>query len=237
MALTMKDVLAAQYRVVAAEPEATRADSGLLLIDIQNLASADHLQANAVAAGLPEHEVRAALADFRARFDAAVLNCARLLAAAREAGIIPVHVRIEALAGDARDTGSIHARMGWKYPPGSAQSRFIPAVAPAPGEIVISKTCSGAFTSTALDPTLRNMGVRHLWICGFMTDECIEASTRAALDLGYLVRVVGDATTTYDQASWAAVTNKYASFGILASTERTLARFGQMTGQNVETRR
>jgi len=228
MALTMRDVLAAQYRVVAPEPEAVRADTGLLLIDIQHLASADHLHTSAVAAGLPEDEVRAALADFRARFDAAVSNCAQLLAAARAAGITPVHVRIEALAGDARDTGSIHARMGWKYPPGSAQSKFIPAVAPAPGQIVISKTCSGAFTSTALDPTLRNMGIRHLWICGFMTDECIEASTRAALDLGYLARVVGDATTTYDQASWAAVTSKYASFGILTSTERTLARFRQM---------
>ena len=228
MALTMRDVLAAQYRVRTPEPEAVRSDTALLLVDIQHLASADHLHGNAVAAGLPAEEVRAALADFRARFDAAVGNCARLLAAARAAGITPVHVRIEALAGDARDTGSIHARMGWKYPPGSPQSRFIPAVEPKPGEIVISKTCSGAFTSTALDPTLRNMGIRHLWISGFMTDECIEASTRAALDLGYLARVVGDATTTYDQASWAAVTNKYASFGILTSTERTVQRFSQM---------
>lgn len=228
MSLTMSDVLAAQYRVRRPEPEAMRSDSALLLIDIQQLASADYLHTNAVAAGLPEDEVGAALADFRRRFDAAVGNCAQLLGAARAAGITPVHVRIEALAGDARDTGAVHARMGWKYPPGSAPSQFLPAVAPLPGEIVISKTCSGAFTSTTLDPVLRNMGIRHLWICGFMTDECIEASTRAALDLGYLTRVVGDATTTYDQASWAAVTNKYASFGILTSTERVLDRFKTM---------
>jgi nicotinamidase-related amidase len=228
MSLTMADVLAAQYRVRRPEPEAMRSDSALLLIDIQQLASADYLHTNAVAAGLPEDEVTAALADFRRRFDAAVVNCAQLLGAARTAGITPVHVRIEALAGDARDTGAVHARMGWKYPPGSAASQFLAAVAPTPGEIVVSKTCSGAFTSTALDPVLRNMGIRHLWICGFMTDECIEASTRAALDLGYLTRVVGDATTTYDEASWAAVTNKYASFGILTSTRRVVDRFKTM---------
>ena len=228
MSLTMRDVLAAQYRVRTTEPVALRTDSALLLIDIQQLASADHLQASAVAAGLPEAEVSAALADYRQRFDAAVGHCAQLLVAARAAGITPVHARIEALAGDARDTGAVHARMGWKYPPGSRESRFLPAVAPEPGEIVISKTCSGAFTSTVLDPVLRNMGIRHLWICGFMTDECIEATTRAALDLGYLARVVGDATTTYDQASWTAVTGKYASFGILTSTASTLRRFKQM---------
>ena len=228
MTLTMRDVLAAQYRVQTTEPEPACTDSAQLLIDIQQLASADHLQTSAVAAGLPEDEVRAALADFRQRFDAAVAQCARLLGAARAAGIPPVHVRIEALAGDARDTGAIHARMGWKYPPGSAPSRFLPAVEPSPGEIVISKTCSGAFTSTVLDPVLRNMGIRHLWICGFMTDECIEASTRAALDLGYRTRVVGDATTTYDQASWAAVTGKYASFGILTATDQVVERFGRM---------
>ena len=228
MSLSMGDVLAAQYRVRTPEPAAVRDDSALLLIDIQQLASADHLHESALAAGLPEHEVTAALADYRRRFDAAVGNCAQLLQVARAAGITPVHVRIEALAGDARDTGPVHARMGWKYPPGSNESRFLPAVEPEPGEIVISKTCSGAFTSTALDPVLRNMGIRHLWICGFMTDECIEASTRAALDLGYLARVVGDATTTYDEASWAAVTNKYASFGILTSTERALGRFRQL---------
>ncbi len=228
MSLTMRDVLAVQYRVRTTEPVAQRTDSALLLIDIQQLASADHLQTSAVAAGLPEPEVRAALEDYRQRFDIAVGHCAQLLGAARAAGITPVHARIEALSGDARDTGAVHARMGWKYPPGSSESRFLPAVAPEPGEIVISKTCSGAFTSTVLDPVLRNMGIRHLWICGFMTDECIEASTRAALDLGYLTRVVGDATTTYDQASWAAVTNKYASFGILTSTERVLDRFKTM---------
>lgn len=114
MSLTMGDVLAAQYRVRRPEPEATRHDSALLLIDIQQLASADLLQASALAAGLPEAQFVAALADYRRRFDAAVGHCAQLLGAARSAGITPVHVRIEALAGDARDTGAVHARMGWK---------------------------------------------------------------------------------------------------------------------------
>ena len=192
---------------------------------MQNLATPEHLAERAVAAGLDEAAVMQALADYSSRFYAAVANCARLLQAARDAGIACVHVKIEALSGTARDTGPAHRRLGWRYPPGSPETRFLEPVAPRDGEIVITKTVSGAFTATNLDAVLRHMAVQWLVIAGFETDECIEATGRAALDLGYLALFAEDACTAYEAEAHAHFMGKYADWGLTRSTNDLVRRF------------
>ena len=118
--------------------------------------------------------------------------------------------------------------MGWCYPPGSEETRFLSQVAPAEGEIVITKTVSGAFTATNLDSVLRHMGIDWLIIAGFETDECIEATGRAALDLGYMAFFAEDACTAYEAQSHSAFMGKYASWGLARPTDALLGMIANL---------
>ena len=224
----INDILATSFTNAKMPPPATLANTALLLIDIQHLAEPSYMMGNALAAGLPEDEVRAALADYDARFYAALDKASQVLAAARAVGVPPIHVKIQALSCQGRDTSLLHSRMGWNYPPGSPGTRFLDPTRPNNDEIVITKTASGAFTGTALDSTLRNMGIEHLIVVGFMTDECVETTTRVALDYGYVTRVVSDATTTYHAESYRSTIGKLASYGFTLTANEAVAQLKAM---------
>lgn len=226
--LTLKDVIAASYAAVESPPPMTKANTALLLIDIQELATPEHLASKAVAAGLEAGAVNQALANYAKRFYAAVDNCALLLNAARAAEIPCVHIRIESLSGNARDTGPAHKRMGWCYPPGSEETRFLNKTAPVTGEIVIHKSVSGAFTATNLDSVLRHMGIQRLIIAGFETDECVEATGRTALDLGYITYFAADACTAYEASAHEHFMGKYAEWGLTRTTDDLAEKLGKL---------
>ena len=227
--VTMADVMAASYSITQEGlkylPAPTKQNTALLLIDIQGLATPEHLAENAVAKGLDKTGVNEALADYRQRFYAALDACKRLLVAARANGIVPIHVKIEALSGDGRDTGFAHKLIQWILPQGNPASRFLDECKPNPGEIVLAKTVSGAFTGTILDRVLDHMGIKVLYIAGFVTDECIDTTTRVALDLGYFASVVSDATTTYYREGYQAVMDKFGAWGITITTENVIKTF------------
>lgn len=226
--VSIRDVLAASYDLVEAPVPMSRSNTALLLVDVQELATPEHLIKRAVRSGMDAAAAENAVADYAERFYAAVANCAQLLQASREAEIARIHVRIEALSGNARDTGPSHRRLGWCYPPGSPETRFLEPVAPAEGEIVISKTVSGAFTATNLDTVLRHMGIQWLVVAGFASDECIEATGRAALDLGYLALLAEDACAAYEADSHDAFMGKYASWGLARSTDSLLKKLAKL---------
>ncbi len=218
--VTISDILNAVYEVQESPPAMLQGNTALLLVDVQELASPRHLQHKAIEAGLAAQEVVLALADYTSRFESAVANCKKLLEHARLAGVPCIHVKIQALAGDARDTGPAHRRLGWCYPPGSPETQFLHEVAPVDGEIVVTKTVSGAFTATNLDSILRHMGIQWLLIAGFETDECIEATGRVALDLGYLALFATDACTAYEAQAHDSIMAKYASWNLTRTTDR-----------------
>jgi nicotinamidase-related amidase len=72
------------------------------------------------------------------------------------------------------------------------------------------------------------MGVEHLIIVGFMTDECVETTTRVALDYGYVARVVSDATTTYHVESYQSTIGKLSSYGFTLTAEDAVAELQAM---------
>ncbi|NIM27868.1 MAG: isochorismatase family protein [Gammaproteobacteria bacterium] len=72
------------------------------------------------------------------------------------------------------------------------------SVAPAGGEPVIQKNFPNSFRDTALLETLRDDNTESLVICGAMSHMCIDATTRAAFDLGFSCIVVSDACATRD---------------------------------------
>lgn len=69
---------------------------------------------------------------------------------------------------------------------------------PLANEPNIRKRYRSSFEQTALDTTLAQLGVGHLYICGAQTDNCVRHTSHAALERGYDVTLVEDAHTTSD---------------------------------------
>ena len=116
---------------------------------------------------------------------AAAANAARLLAAWRDSGRPVFHVQ------------HISVRPGASFfLPDTDGVRIHAAVAPGAGEAVIRKHFPNAFRATALEQMLRAQGVTHLTIAGMMTHMCVDATTRAAADLGFESTLAHDACAT-----------------------------------------
>jgi nicotinamidase-related amidase len=67
-------------------------------------------------------------------------------------------------------------------------------VAPASGEPVITKHLPGSFTGTPLEQLLRERGIERVIVTGFMTQMCVDTTTREAAHRGFKVTVLADAT-------------------------------------------
>ncbi len=68
-----------------------------------------------------------------------------------------------------------------------------PAAAPRAGEVVVQKHFPNGFRDTRLLEALRAAGVDRLVLCGMMTQMCVDATTRAAFDLGFRCELAADA--------------------------------------------
>lgn len=116
----------------------------------------------------------------------AVAAGARLLAAARAAGVAVVHVVNDGGEGTPYD---IRAQIG----------AISDEVAPVEGEPVVVKRCPNAFHRTDLQETLEGLGVRaggELLLAGFMTHMCVLFTAQGAFHQGYRPSVVAEATAT-----------------------------------------
>jgi nicotinamidase-related amidase len=84
--------------------------------------------------------------------------------------------------------------------PETPGAEFHERVRPLPGEPVVVKHFPNAFRETGLLDLLRRHGAGRLVIAGMMTHMCIDATTRAACDLGFDCTVAGDACAAPAQA-------------------------------------
>ncbi|MEF9478514.1 isochorismatase family protein [Chryseobacterium sp. 1B4] len=69
-------------------------------------------------------------------------------------------------------------------------------VLPQENEKIITKHFPNSFRETELMNYLQSKKIKNLVITGMMTDVCVDATTRAAFDLGFGNTVIGDATAT-----------------------------------------
>jgi nicotinamidase-related amidase len=77
---------------------------------------------------------------------------------------------------------------------GEIRSEF----APQPGDIVaLEHWGSSGFANTDLDLQLKKHGIHKLIVIGLIAHTCVEATVRYAVELGYEVTVVRDATADY----------------------------------------
>lgn len=109
-------------------------------------------------------------------------KAAKVLAAFRERGMPVIHIRHESLAPEA----------GF-FLPGTEGAAIHTCVGPKEGEEIILKHYPNSFRETGLEDSLHAQGVERVVVIGMMTLMCIDATTRAAKDLGFEVTVLHDA--------------------------------------------
>ncbi len=119
--------------------------------------------------------------------DAAADAAARLLAGFRAAGEPVIHVQH---VWDAPDAAF--------FAPGTPGVEIDPRVAPLPGEPLVVKAEPNAFLGTGLADLLRAAAADELVVCGMMSSMCVDATVRAAADLGHTVTVAHDACAAPD---------------------------------------
>jgi nicotinamidase-related amidase len=117
--------------------------------------------------------------------DAASVNASRLLGRFREKGLPVFHIR------------HLATRPGATFfLPETAGSEIHPSVAPRVDETVIVKHFPNSFRETPLPDLLKTAGVASVAVCGAMSHMCIDATVRAACDLGFQCLVAHDACAT-----------------------------------------
>ena len=129
---------------------------------------------------------------FRA-VDAIVPRIQRLIMAARAAAVPVIQCRIASAVADCSDVSRQHRDLQIFAPPGSREAEILDELRPAPGEIVLTKTCGGVFNGTNIDTVLRNLGIDTLVVTGVVTNGCVENAVRDASDRGYRTILVADA--------------------------------------------
>ncbi|UKZ69012.1 uncharacterized protein TrAtP1_010028 [Trichoderma atroviride] len=76
------------------------------------------------------------------------------------------------------------------------------------GDVVASRHWnSSSFSNTDLDYQLRQRDITHIILAGLVTNTCIESTARHAIELGYNVTLINDATAGFSQALKLAATD------------------------------
>jgi len=152
--------------------DAPRADTALLLMDLQPGILANYVDA-----------------DYLPRIR-------RALAAARKADLPVIWVRVAFRAGYPEVAAANQA-----FSALSASGRFIetepdtqihPELDVQPGDVVVTKRRFGAFSGSDLDVVLRGGGIRHLVLAGVSTSGVVLSTLRLAADLDYRLTVLSD---------------------------------------------
>ena len=77
---------------------------------------------------------------------------------------------------------------------GTIRSEF----SPQPGDILaLEHWCSSGFANTDLDLQLKKHGIHQIIVIGLIAHTCVESTVRYAVELGYQVTMVKDATADY----------------------------------------
>ncbi|MFB8277800.1 cysteine hydrolase family protein [Nocardia colli] len=134
---------------------------------------------------------------------------ARLLAAARAAGLAVIHTR-EGHLPDLSDCPPAKLQRGNPAQRIGDPGRFgrilirgeyghdiIDELTPLAGEVVIDKPGKGAFYATDLAAVLQQNSIESLLVTGVTTEVCVHTTVREANDRGYDCLVVSDCVGSY----------------------------------------
>jgi nicotinamidase-related amidase len=127
-------------------------------------------------------------------------RAAEAVAAARGAGVPVIFVRVAFRRGHPEVSARNRAFAGLRDAGGLLEddSAIDPALAPLPGEPIVTKRRVSAFTGSDLDVLLRALGARSLVLCGIATSGVVLSTLRAAADLDFELTVLHDACADSD---------------------------------------
>jgi nicotinamidase-related amidase len=119
-----------------------------------------------------------------------------LIEAARNAGMKIIYVVVGFRSGypeaSPRNKSFSAIRGTGRFIEGSAGTEVHPAVAPQPGDVVVTKHRVSAFFGTDLDMVLRANGIETLVLTGIATSGVVLSTIRHAADADYRLFVVSD---------------------------------------------
>ena len=121
---------------------------------------------------------------------------AMAIAAARGAGIPVTYVTVAFRPGypevsERNKTFSAIAGTG-RFTDGDPGMQIPAVIAPAPGEVTVTKRRVSAFTGSDLEVLLRARGTSHLVLAGIATSGVVLSTLRQAADLDYQLTVLSD---------------------------------------------
>ncbi|HEY0690251.1 MAG TPA: cysteine hydrolase family protein [Kribbella sp.] len=136
---------------------------------------------------------------------------ATMLAQARAAGVLVVHVQMTTLPGGLSESpaqlrfnlrlhGQSHTGPLRYTQQGDPGREFVDELAPRVGELVVPKWRSSGFWGTNLDLLLSSNGIETAVITGCTTEGCVESTARDALFNDYYVVIVEDCVASDDRA-------------------------------------
>lgn len=131
--------------------------------------------------------------------EAALASAARVLAAARAGGVPVAFTKVQYAPGGA-DGGLFYRKVPALevFQAGSPLGELPGALAPRPGELVVTKQYASAFFGTSLAASLTALRVDTCVICGLTTSGCVRASAVDALQHGFVPLVVAEAVGDRD---------------------------------------
>jgi maleamate amidohydrolase len=136
-------------------------------------------------------------------YEAVLDNAARLMDAARAAGILVIHaqawVKLEERKGYARQEEILTEEFRSAVA-GSSGADICAEVAPLPSDIVIHKHWPSVFRRTDLARRLAEFGIENLMVAGVLTDSCVTESVFDAVYQGFRVWLVKDACGSMSEA-------------------------------------
>lgn len=155
--------------------------------------------------------------------DRTIPNIRCLLSAFRAAKLEVIYTVIENLTADGRDRSLDYKLSDFFYAKGSWEAQVLTDIAPGPDELVLPKTSSSVFNSTILDYLLRNIGIQDVFVCGFLTDQCIDHAVKDGADRGFYMTCVHDACMAESLDRHHAALDCFKGYCRMLTTEAVLA--------------
>lgn len=165
---------------------------------------------------------------------------ARLIDGCRKAGIKIIHTR----QGYRADLADMTPYEKWRRERSGLAGtdvllrsghgfEIVPEIDVQPEDIVVDKTCNGAFTYTDFEHVLRAQGITHLLFTGCTTDVCVHTTLREACDRNFQCLTIPDACASGDryahEAALHMVTVENGIFGALADCAAVLDGIGALS--------
>ncbi len=180
-----------------------------------------------------------------ARLAAALPPAARVLHAAREAGMFVFHTR-EAYLPDLSDLNLFRRRyddvigapgpLGRFLVRGERGTEIVEPLRPLAGEPTIDKAGFNAFHQTSLETVLRVRGIETLFLMGLTSQCCVASTFRAAVDIGYCCVLLQDATAAFEsedhEASVRVIYSENHNFGWVSDSTRFKQSLAGLSNKN-----